>query len=93
MIRLLKTFAATMLLTPLLSISGDNSTMSDATMFNDFSVSRITSKSFQKNPPGSGVPVPDNKLGSNQSKSIVRYIGEFLYGRIAFSNSYEFFPV
>ena len=41
MIRLLKTFAATMLLTPLLSISGDNSTMSDATFSLNFKVENI----------------------------------------------------
>ena len=61
-----------MLLTPLLSISGDNSTMSEATILKSLKVLRISSKSFQKNPPGSGVPVPANKLGSNQSKSIVK---------------------
>ena len=36
------------------------------------------SKSFQKYPPGSGVPVPGTKLGSNQSKSNVIYIGDDL---------------
>ena len=64
--------AATMLLTPLLSISGDNSTISEATILRFFNVFSISSKSVQKNPPGSGVPVPANKLGSNQSKSIVK---------------------
>ena len=47
-----------MLLTPLLSISGDNSTISDPTILRSFKVLSISSKSFQKNPPGSGVPVP-----------------------------------
>ena len=53
-------------------MSGDNSTISEATILRSFKVFSISSKSFQKNPPGSGVPVPANKLGSNQSKSIVK---------------------
>ena len=71
-IKLLAIFEATTLLTPLGSISGDNSTMSAPTIFNFLIVRRTFSKSCQKNPPGSGVPVPDTKLGSNQSRSIVR---------------------
>ena len=71
-IKLLVVLAATMELIPLLSMSGESSTISQPIILNVFNNPIIFSKSCQKNPPGSGVPVPGSKLGSNQSKSTVK---------------------